>query len=349
MSYIYIYYTTAMLSVMLLPVLYRDSRGDVELVGIRWMFGALLMCSYLIGMSRIGGVDQATYLHYFNVGGVPDRGFQGLIDIFKYFSFPYNSIIFFVGCVTLFSAYRVAKHYKVSFIFLLVLLFLHLIVVRDFAQLRIGLAISLALIGITLSVRWKSLIYILSVSMQLSAIAFIAAYEACVFISKVKDQKIRITLISFGAAFICLVGLFLNDIDFLDDRISIYLQWDKTGYGKPVEHYGMLIFSSLIIGASLITRRTWHSDKKVRTLFYLQLLGVVTFVSFRDSAIFAFRITNAVVSLYPVFILILLQRYSYYPNNFLPKRVVTRIMLLVIIVALLLRSESFSIIKQIAL
>ena len=103
-------------------------------------------------MLRSGGVDVENYRYSFEEGyefGISDPGFRYLIDIFNMLNLPLECLFLFVGCFAIIALYRVSNFFKVDKVLLFLLFFFHLFVVRDFAQLRVGLAVYFAFLGLT--------------------------------------------------------------------------------------------------------------------------------------------------------------------------------------------------------
>ena len=259
-------------------------------------------------MLRSDGVDIPNYRYSFEEGyefGISDPGFRYLIDIFNFFHLPLETLFFFVGCIAIIALRRVSFFFKVDQVLLFLLFFFHLFVVRDFAQLRVGLAIYFAFLGLTSKKFVKTLLYLLAISTHLTSIIFIFGYEGSSWVSKFRSLRKRLFLLIIGVISIIIVGKMISYLSFLDWRIETYLKWDKEGYGAKVNSMGIVYLHIFLIAITLFFRRSSINCFFIRALLYIEVLTIVAFISFSDYAIFAFRLSNVLSSLYPVLILLI--------------------------------------------
>ena len=152
-TYIFFYYTTASVSLLFTLFLWDSKSRNVPMNALKALIVLVVGATYLIGMIRQFGVDYGEYLpaFYEDSSQIPDIGFRLLMFLFSSVGLPFEIMMLFMGLLNLLSLRRVAKYFDVSFVLLLVLYFLHLAVVRDFAQLRVGFALTIALLSVTLS------------------------------------------------------------------------------------------------------------------------------------------------------------------------------------------------------
>ena len=148
--YLSIYYTfVTLLGMSNLLGLIDRFRSSMNLLSV------LFLCPvYLIGMVRIDGVDLDNYrLAYGKISGwgIYDVGFNFLTTLFHKLSIPIEGFLFFLGAYTLIVYWRICKFYRVEFGLVLFILLLHLLIVRDFAQIRVGIAIVTVLYANTFS------------------------------------------------------------------------------------------------------------------------------------------------------------------------------------------------------
>jgi hypothetical protein len=305
MQFLYIYYSIIGISFCMLPLyLRRRSSHDIRLlIGV---IGTLVSLVYLLGMMRSDGIDldiyRASYEDSYE-NSIPDLGFRLLIHLLNAMHLPFEVLMLIIGATSILAIKRLCKSFHLSFVLLLLLWFLHFAVVRDFAQTRIGFAIALAMIALTSSSYAARLtLYALAISMHLTSAVFVLAYEACLYIARQERICRRITGMVVLIALIFLTGNFINVLGILDERINLYLNWDREGYGLPVAGYGTLLLHSVIVFFAIIYRKHWSDDVRLRAIFYLEILGISVFIAFFDFAIFAFRLSNVLVSLYPVLI-----------------------------------------------
>ena len=313
----------------------------------------LTVLIYLLGMTRSEGVDiinyQFSYDGNYGKGGIPDKGFQVLIGFFNLLYLPMQALFLFAGLFSIFSIRRAAHYFGVDGTIVFILYFFHLFVVRDFAQMRIGFAAAIAIVGVTSNLRMKLLFYIFATSVHFSIVAFIVAYESCYFVAHFNDRAKRLFLMTIGVVLIFAIGLNIEKLAFFDSRIETYLNWDREGYGQEVVSYSPLIMSSGILFLGLAVRKNWQGNPMFRCLFYLQILVIASFMAFHNHAIFAFRISNIIASLYPIFILLAVSKIYVRLGRYSISHQTAGIVLQIVSLALLLRPGSFDIVSRIVL
>ena len=119
------------------------------------ILSVLFLCPvYLMGMVRVDGVDFDNYrFAYGKISGwgIYDVGFNFLTTLFYQLSIPIEGFLFCLGAYTLIAYWRICKFYRVDFGLVLFILLLHLLIVRDFAQIRVGVAVVTVLYANTFS------------------------------------------------------------------------------------------------------------------------------------------------------------------------------------------------------
>lgn len=305
MSYIALYYFVAMTAILSIPA-FIQIRNYKDWKEFRTFVLFCLTLMYAAGMSRTAGVDIGVYFYAFehDYKIIPDIGFQIIIIVFNYLGLPFLVMMLAIGAVNYFAVYRLARYYGVSFGLLYIIWFLHSVIVRDFSQLRISLAVSIAMLGIISAPKKIKLgFYIVSVSVHISAIVFILVYEACKIVSTVRSVRRQMILILIISVIIISIGSMLPHFDFLDERITVYLNWEEEGYGNPVGSLTLLYFHALVVMLSICFYPVWSGDQRLRALFYMEILGIVSFIALSDYSIFAFRLSHLIFTLYPILII----------------------------------------------
>ena len=219
---------------------------------------------------------------------------------------------------------------------------------RDFAQLRVGLAIYFAFLGLTSKKFVKPFLYLLAISTHLTSIIFIFGYEGCTWVSRFRSLRKRLFVLITGAISIIIVGKMIRHLSFLDWRIETYLNWDKEGFGAKVNSMGIVYLHIFLIAITLFFRRSSINSFFVRVLLYIEVLTIVTFISFSDYAIFAFRLSNVLSSLYPVLILLILKDLKIHFGERSISTVTSFIILIILCTFLLFRPGSSEIISKIS-
>lgn len=303
MQYLHIYYLSIVIALNAMPIILKKRPGyDSRLVIT--LCALLIAVVYLAGMLRTDGVDLEVYRQNFEDSyedSIPDVGFRFLIDALRLLHVPFQGMMLLMGAVSIFAIHRLARTFTLNFALLLLIWFMHMAVVKDFSQTRIGFAISLAIIGLTSrSTTVKGIAYLFAIGMHLTAVVFVLAYEVCMKTATLRRPWHRYLVLGTMLGSILAAGQLLSALAFLDDRIDIYLNWERDGYGVPVESYGSLLLHAIVIGITFFCRRHWQHDPRFKAIFYLELLGIACFIAFSDIAIFAFRLSNVLVSLYPI-------------------------------------------------
>lgn len=314
MSYALAYYAILAVAVMIVPMHFRQTRS-LDADYLKLLSTALMLALYIGGLLRSDGVDFQVYREnylspdYENL--IPDLGFQALISVFRAMGLPFSALVVFIGLVSVAAMHRLARHFRIDLTLLILVWLLHLAIVRDLSQTRIGFAFSIAAFGLTASRwHWRMALYLLAASMHLSSLVFMLAYEFCLFTAQRPSRRSRLTWLGLATGIIFLAAASLSRLSFLDERIDLYLAWDASGYGAPVESYGTLFLHAFVLLVCALTRRLWHAQPEIRAIYYMEWLGVFTFLAFSSVAIFAFRLSNLLFSMYPIALLYALSRWQ---------------------------------------
>lgn len=269
----------------------------------------LLFAGIVFFAFRTGGTDY--YSYKISLEGalageslVYDIGYRLLERVTASVGLPINSVLVLLAGLQIFAIYRLSRLFNLEFIALLALFCMHLYVVRDLSQMRIAMSIYIVFLAINRPTKVKIPLYLVAVSIHLTGIMLIAAYE---FTKRFSWRSRKLIYIGFLPIALTSSSWFLSLISGLDPRISLYLARDSYGYGLPVGDYSMLLFHLGILIAGLLT--PWiRTNKEFSRLLELQLIGLLIFIFFRDVSIFASRLTNVVTSFYPLIILGIITR-----------------------------------------
>jgi len=349
--YILFYYLAASLAMFSTPLFFLRYRNN-DILAIRYLIVLIVTITYIIGMLRQDGVDYSIYFSAFyeDHTEIPDIGFQLLMLSFNSLQSPFQVMMLFIAIATILSLCRAARYFTVSFGLLFILYFLHLAVVRDFSQLRVGLAVALAIFAVTSQGKFKrGALYLLAGSVHITSLAFILSYEFCRWAGQLNSRRKQIIVMVSAVFGIFFLGSSLQYLAFLDPRIEIYLSWKSDNYGTPVGQFLTLFFQMSILALAYHTRKSWRKDEKIRTLVYLQILGIAVFIAFIDVAIFAFRISNVTLSLYPVLLISVLAHLRLRVDRYSVANISAALIWLIIGTILLSRAGSAEILKAISL
>lgn len=344
------YYVAAVCGLIALPVLL----GQQDRSRFKAWWPLLLisvLAIYFVGMIRVRGVDMANYRYAYEVDPtrLPDFGFRLLIIACRSVGLPFQVFMLGIGMVNAWAIRRLALRFNVGLLPLVIVWFLHLVIVRDFAQLRISFAASLALLAICADRGWvKYLMYIAASSMHYSSLVFIMAYEVSFFVASLPSARWRVFLVTGMVLGTIVIGRLLSLFAALDPRIDIYLKWNEPGYGNAVESYNSLFLHFVILGLAYVTRFEWRESRDIRALVYMQLLGITTFIAFSGVAIIAFRLSNVMLSLYPLLLLICVRAVPVNWQGRPARLAASAVISLLIAIMLVARPGSYGILERIA-
>jgi hypothetical protein len=303
---------------------------------------------YLTLMTRSSGVDVVNYIYAYNEDPtfITDFLFQEYYKFLKLLKFPFFISTLLIGIVNSLSLlYFTSKNFPRYIFITFVFFFLHLMVIRDFAQFRISFAFSLFLLGLLKKTKFRFLFLICSIGIHKSIFVLILAY----YFTKLFVKQSNSTKLVFLVGAIILSILLYEGIQyilFIDPRIEIYLSWDKEGYGQPVTTYGSLLFQLFILSVFFL----FFGIKEFTSDFYVMLtfFGIIIFIILSPTAIFAFRLSNLLWSFYPFIIIQIIEkcRIRYYESFYY---LISIPIILLVVIFLVSRHGTFRIIDSIQL
>ena len=262
---------------------------------LSFALAALLGLVYLIGMYRTDGVDIANYLAFYNGKdqAVFDVGFSTLIFISNKLGLEFRSFLLIIGLVNLLLLARICKHFDSKFGIVLAIYLLHIAIVRDFSQFRVGFAINLVLFGYIKKDMSRYGWYLIGATMHFTATVLIGLFISYAFYNKFQNTRLVKLLPFLG---LLVVGSSIQYLAFVDPRIEIYLNWKRPDYGDSVQSYNQLIFVCLLVLIASYINKLRHD-----IFLYSFVFALFVSISFLSVAIFSFRLTNVALSLYPFF------------------------------------------------
>jgi len=294
------FYTNIMLAItMIIPLLILGKTREY----FNFLITIVLIPLYLFGMLRSFGVDIDNYRRLYEMNdNFVDVGFNLLMFPFQFTGMPFEIFLFSVGIFNLILVYKITKRLDVNFGIVFFIFLLHIIIVRDFAQLRVGLAINIALYAYFCSKRWKYLIYVLAISVHLTVVILIVILTAYKIFEK---RRMALSFLAITLLIWPIISLNLIILAVIDPRIELYMSWQRQGYGESVHTYVQPLFVIFLLLIYLLQNsKNLISLKltKIDIFIFSLLHALVIFVSFSQYAIFAYRLTNVAISLYPFFI-----------------------------------------------
>lgn len=296
----------------------------------------LVLPTYLLGTYRSAGVDIKAYRRIFENSSQDmfDPGFLLLINFFKFIGIGFEGFLLSMGVITSFLYLKISKFFNVEYGILMLILMLHIFLVRDFSQLRVGLAISIVIFSFTYSSNLKYIGYLLGISLHLTSIVLISLLIYYEIFLRNRSSFLRIIL---PILVIVIIGNTISYLGAFDPRIDLYLSWEREGYGAPVNSFKQPFFIIFIVIFHL-----YFSRKNIFQidLFYFTYLAAFTiFFAFSDYSIFSYRLSNVAMSLYPITIAYM------YENSRPALNKVAGILVFVTLISL--RENSFEIINSI--
>lgn len=262
-----------------------------------------LIVIYLIGMHRIAGEDFDNYARAYNELDdfvIPDPGYTALTWLTRRIGLDLPGFFLTQAVFTLWVLTRVSRKNNADPVVVIVIYLLHLAVGRDLSQSRIGLAVVVYLLGQSQDRRWlKLVLYALASSIHITVVVLALSWGAAGFISRQRPHK-RWLYAYFPLIALAIAGSqLLGVVALADPRVEIYLAWDAEGFGAPLSSFGALArtLPSLIVLVAA-SRRFRNLDFFPYVL--MELAGAAILLGFAEFSIFAARLSNVAISMYPV-------------------------------------------------
>ena len=217
-----------------------------------------------------------------------------------------------------------SKYFNVPFYLISPLFLTSVIIVRDFSQLRVGLAIYLALLLVCrkrpLPVYVSAFLLVGSIFTHISSLFFFLSYYFAKLVSSTKSKRQFLLYTILISLFFYLLINSISLFSFIDPRISLYLNWQRAGYGISRPEYLLILIYSIIslfslplISQTFRTPETFISSQ-LRLLFVLNSISCfILLASFTAPSIFVMRLYSLSATLTPLFIVFLVR---YYMSSF---------------------------------
>jgi hypothetical protein len=263
----------------------------------------MIIAFYLYFMFRIDGVDFNNYVDYFNFPElIGDSGFRGAVYIANWLLIDFTFFLLLQALFTIWAIKNLSKAFNADFMIAFSIFIIHSAIIRDFSQSRVALAVAFLFMAYASSNKFKKIIlYIVAVSMHLSAAFPIILFYLCDKLASLSKIKIVIIILIFTVLAILFKGQLVQSIIFIDPRVEIYLNWSEDFYGNPVNSYQSLLFNTLIYFLALLSYISTKDIKYLKFSLYV-LFGIITFYAFSDVAIFSYRLSSLSIIFYPFII-----------------------------------------------
>ena len=247
---------------------------------------------YIFGMYRSAGIDITHYRRNYddiNISDISDPGYNLLMFISNSIGLPFESFLLTIGFLNLMLIRFCCVRLKVNFGIVLAILALHLFLVRDFSQFRIGLAVNFVIAGFLSTGKIRYIFYTLGASFHFTSLILVGLFYSYNF-----QKNKRILIKAMPLVFVFFVGFSVSYLTFLDPRIDIYLNWDREGYGQSITNYNQVFLLLFFLSVSL-----YRSSFQMDVFVYSFVYSLIVFIAFSHAAIFSYRLANVCMSLYP--------------------------------------------------
>ena len=273
---------------------------------------------YLVGMHRIAGTDYENYLAAYTDQGqpIPDLGYTALTGLMREVGVDFSTFLLLQGIFTLAALWVVSKAKGADPVVVLVVYLLHLAIVRDLSQSRIGLAVAIYLLGQTRQrVEPKILLYLFALSIHITVVVLMFIWAYATLTSRLKLSRQVFLLYLPLLVFAVYGGALLDVASAFEPRVAIYLAWDDDAYGAPLASFGALFRTIPIVGVFCLAAIRFK-EIRLREYIVLELAGAAILFGFAEFSIFSARLSNVAISMYPIGLGIIAQAYrSCRPNR----------------------------------
>lgn len=257
---------------------------------------------YLVGMHRIAGTDYENYLAAYTDQGqpIPDLGYTALTGLMREVGVDFSTFLLLQGIFTLAALWVVSKSKGADPVVVLVVYLLHLAIVRDLSQSRIGLAVAIYLLGQTQRRGLpKILLYVFALSIHITVVVLMLIWAYANLTSRLKPSRQVIVLYLPLLVFAAYGAGLLDIASAVEPRVAIYLSWDEEAYGAPLASFGALWRTIPIVGVFCLAAARFK-EARLREYIVMELAGVAILFGFAQFSIFSARLSNVAISMYPI-------------------------------------------------
>ena len=300
------WYANGYLAASCLAVVAIFIRFSRHLTSEERLLSAALLCplvlAYLAGMNRSDGIDFDTYSAAYDQTGqaIPDLGYSALTWLTFHLGIDFSTFLLLQGIFTLAALWIASKARQADPIVVLAIYLLHLAIVRDMSQSRIGLAVAIYLLGQTRERSiWRWTLYAIAMSMHITVAIIVIVWGLAAFSARWRASRQILFVYVPLAAFAAFGVVLLDLLSFVDPRIDIYLSWDEAAYGAPLESYGALARTALMVAAYLAASSRFK-NLNLRPYLVSELAAAAILIGFAQYSIFAARLSNVAISMYPI-------------------------------------------------
>jgi hypothetical protein len=307
---------------------------------------------YFVGMHRVGGEDYDNYFNaYYNLDGpgIPDPGYTALTTFAHAIGVDFSGFLFLIGVFTFTVMWRVARVRNADPVVVFVFYLCHLAIGRDLSQIRIGLAVAIYLFGQIQDRRWlRYAIYVAAASIHITVVVLIAVWAYSRWTARFKGRTRWLALYAPILGFAALGSSLLQIAAFVDPRVEIYLAWDEDSFGAPLSSYGALARTVVVLLVYIGAMRRFK-NLKLQPYIAMELAGAAVLLGLSQFAIFASRLSNVAISMYPIglgIVALAYQNRTVRPETF-RFNALTKLAVISTLVVLLGRPASFEVLAKV--
>jgi hypothetical protein len=276
-----------------------------------------LFAAYMVGMYRMAGEDYDNYAGaYYGSAAypdIPDQGYVAITALTKSLGLSFNAFLVLSGFFTLTVLWKVAKKYDADPTTVVVIYLCHLAVGRDLSQIRIGLAVSIYLLGHLQAAQWRRwLLFVVAASFHITVLVLVAVWACADSAMRLSPRKRPWIAYLPMAGFAVLGSGILQLASLVDPRVDIYLAWNEDSFGAPLGSYAALTRSITVIAVYVLAMRRFR-DLPLQRFMLMEFAGAAVLLAFSDYAIFASRLSNVAISMYPIGLGIVARAYQRRP------------------------------------
>ncbi|HEX2542310.1 MAG TPA: EpsG family protein [Caldimonas sp.] len=310
-----------------------------------------LTLAYFVGMYRSAGMDYDTYSAAYQGEGlvIPDPGYTALTWLTATVGLSFSSFLLLQGAITLGALWFVAKEKKADAVVVVAVYLMHLAIVRDMSQSRIGLAVAIYLLGQTSRQPIvRALLYLFSASVHITVVVLMFVWTYARLLSEL-PRAYQPWLLYIPLAMFTIFGTaLLNMATAVDPRIQLYLSWDEAAYGAPLESWGGLARTGLLIAIYVAANRRIRG-LHLKPYIVTELAAAAILIGLSQFSIFAARLSNVAISMYPIGLGVVALAYqSRVPSRrTLTANFVAKGALVATIAVLLLRPGSYDVLAEV--
>ena len=256
----------------------------------------LVVCAQLILTFRVTGIDLNNYISLFKEPNLLpyDLGFRVLIEIITVITDDHRFVLVCIWITNLIVLFLASRNLQISFPLLILIYSLHLFLIRDLAQIRIGLAMNIVILSISfIHIQKKFLSWItlgIAISIHLSIFIFVPIF--------IVGRQIGAILLNnknfiFFIAMSAVMGLLLGDY------FEIIFQFFPQRAGRYANEGSIAISSLVLVVLYFVLLINFNLNNELSSVLRLSLILAIFFLIVGgEFSIITLRIVSLFTGLY---------------------------------------------------